>query len=70
MVDRLDICNTIIHDNCRFKVTYFLHVQCISVVRSGVGVLDILEDNLSLLRRLVDNLRNEMTTCDNLSRMT
>lgn len=37
-------------------MTYFLHFQCISVVRSSVGVLNILHNDLSLTRSLVNNL--------------
>lgn len=39
-------------------VAYFLHFQCVGVVCGSVGVLDILQDDISLRGRLVNNLWN------------
>lgn len=42
----------------RCHVAHFLHFQCVGIVRGSVGVLDILHNNISLLGRLVNDLRN------------
>lgn len=39
-------------------VAHFLHFQCVGIVRGSVCVLDILHNNISLLGRLVNDLRN------------
>lgn len=44
-------------DQCH-QCAYFLHFQCVGVVCGSVGVLDILQNNVSLLARLVDDLRD------------
>lgn len=37
-------------------MTYFLHFQCVRVVCSSVGVLNILQNDLSLFCSFVNNL--------------
>lgn len=47
---------------CRWSVStaaYFLHFKCVGVVRSSVGVLDVLHNNIGLVRVLVDHLEND-----------
>lgn len=38
------------------KMTYLLHFQCVSVVCSSMGVLNIIQNDLSLICSLVNNL--------------
>lgn len=47
---------------CRRSVStaaYFLHFQCVGVVRSSVGVLDVLHNDIGLVRVLVDHLEDD-----------